>query len=319
MEHRIRQIAFYGKGGIGKSTVASNIAAAYAERGLNTMLIGCDPKSDCTRNLRGDVDFPTVSEVLREKGAAKIELSELMSDKQIDIHYSIEEDGFVEMLYELEAGTHVDMDEIVYKGHKGVFCVEAGGPEPAVGCAGRGVIVTVDLLKRMGVYDGFDLDVIIYDVLGDIVCGGLGMPLRKGLAHKVYIVTSADYLSIYAANNICMGMKRHAKRGGALLGGFIYNMRGTLDDVALVEELASIVGTKVVGALPNDPLISESEIYAKTVIEYKPDSEIADQLRELATMIFRDNECTIPEPLSKSELAKWRTEIRGGTSGALKT
>ena len=313
MKHRIRQMAFYGKGGIGKSTIASNIAAVYAERGLNTMLIGCDPKSDCTRNLRGDVDIPTVSDVLRAKGAAKIELSELMGDKQIDIHYSIEEDGFVEMLSELVGGTQVDMNEIVYKGYKGVFCVEAGGPEPAVGCAGRGVIVTVDLLKRMGIYDGFDLDVIIYDVLGDVVCGGLGVPLRKGLARKVYIVTSADYLSIYAANNICMGIKRHAKRGGALLGGFIYNMRGTLDDIALVEEFASIVGTKVVGALPNDPLIAESEIYAKTVIEYKHGSEIADRFRELASRIFRDNECTIPEPLSKKELAKWRTEIRGGT------
>ncbi len=309
-EHRIRQIAFYGKGGIGKSTIASNIAAVYAERGLNTMVIGCDPKSDCTRNLRGDVDIPTVSDVLREKGAAKIELSELMSDNQIDMHYSIEEDGFVEMLYELVGGTQVDMDEIVHKGYKGVFCVEAGGPEPAVGCAGRGVIVTVDLLKRMGVYDGFDLDVIIYDVLGDIVCGGLGVPLRKGLAHTVYTVTSADYLSIYAANNICKGIKRHAKRGGALLGGFIYNMRGTFDDIVLVEEFASKVGTKVVGALPNDPLISESEIYAKTVIEYKPDSEIADQFRELASRIFRDNECTIPEPLSNKELSEWRKKIK---------
>lgn len=305
----MRQIALYGKGGIGKSTIASNLAAVYAGQGLGTMVIGCDPKSDCTRNLRGDADISTVSEVLREKGAAKIKLSELLSDKQIDIHYSIEEDGFVELLSELVDGSQVGMDEIVHTGYNGVLCVEAGGPEPAIGCAGRGVIVTIDLLKRMGVYDGFDLDVIIYDVLGDVVCGGLGMPLRKGLAHNVYIVTSADYLSIYAANNICMGVKRHAKRGGGLLGGFIYNMRGTLDDIALVEEFAEIVGTKVVGTIPNDPLISESEIYARTVIEDGPDSEIADRFRELASGIFRDDDCKIPEPLSKKELAEWRRNV----------
>ena len=163
MDKEIRKIAFYGKGGIGKSTISSNLAAAYAERGLNTMIIGCDPKSDCTRNLRGDVDIPTVLDVLREKGVAKLGLTELMDGKQ------------------------VDMDKIVYKGYKGVFCVEAGGPEPAVGCAGRGVIVAVDLLKKLGVYDGLDLDVVIYDVLGDIVCGGFGMPLRQGLADDVFI------------------------------------------------------------------------------------------------------------------------------------
>jgi len=221
---KIRQMAFYGKGGIGKSTIASNLAAVYAERGLNTMLVGCDPKADCTRNLRGNTDIPTVLDVLREKGVAKLELIELVDGKQIDV------------------------DEIVYKGYKGVLCVEAGGPEPAVGCAGRGVIVAIDLLKKMGVYDVFDLDVVIYDVLGDIVCGGFGMPLRRGLADDVFIVTSADYLSIYAANNICKGINRHARRDGSPLGGIVYNVRGAIDDLTLVEEFAQSVGSKVIGA-----------------------------------------------------------------------
>ena len=289
MDKKIRQIAFYGKGGIGKSTIASNLAAVYAERGLNTMMIGCDPKSDCTRNLRGDIDIPTVLDVLREKGVAKLGLTELVGGKQ------------------------VEMDEIVYKGYKGVLCVEAGGPEPAVGCAGRGVIVVVDLLKRLGLYDGFDLDMIIYDVLGDVVCGGFGLPLRRGLADDVFIVTSADYLSIYAANNICKGINRHASREGSPLGGIVYNVRGAIDDFALVEEFAQSVGSKVIGAIPSDTTIMECEIYAKTAIEYKPDSEIADMFRNLATAIYENKETVSPTPLSKEELAKLAQRIRQKT------
>ena len=294
MDKKIRQIAFYGKGGIGKATISSNLAAAYAERGLNTMVIGCDPKSDCTRNLRGDVEIPTVLDVLREKGVAKLGLTELVGGKQ------------------------VEMDEIVYKGYKGVLCVEAGGPEPAVGCAGRGVIVVVDLLKRLGLYDGFDLDMIIYDVLGDVVCGGFGLPLRRGLADDVFIVTSADYLSVYAANNICKGINRHASREGSPLGGIVYNVRGAIDDLALVEEFAQSVGSKVIGAIPNDPTIMENEIYAKTTVEYKPESEIAGLFRDLATKIYENEETVSPAPLSKAELAGLAQRIRQKTREAYK-
>ncbi len=285
----IRQIAFYGKGGIGKSTIASNLAAVYAERGLNTMMIGCDPKSDCTRNLRGDVEIPTVLDAAREKGVAKLGLTELVDGKQIDV------------------------DEIVYKGYKGALCVEAGGPEPAVGCAGRGVIVAIDLLKKMGIYDEFDLDVVIYDVLGDVVCGGFGMPLRQGLADDVFIVTSADYLSIYAANNICKGIARHASREGSPLGGIVYNVRGAIDDLALVNGFAQSVGSKVIETIPNDSTIMKNEIYAKTVIEHSPDSEIADGFRHLATAIYENKETVSPTPLSKEELAELAQRIRKKT------
>ena len=291
-KEKTRQIAFYGKGGIGKSTISSNIAAAYAEQGLNTMVIGCDPKSDCTRNLRGDVDIPTVLDVLREKGVAKLGLTELVDGKQVDI------------------------DEIVYKGYKGVLCVEAGGPEPAVGCAGRGVIVAVDLLKKLGVYDGFDLDVVIYDVLGDIVCGGFGIPLRRGLADDVFVVTSADYLAVYAANNICKGIARHARREGSPLGGIVYNVRGAVDDVALVDEFARRVGSKVIGAIPNDTTIMESEIYARTAIEHSPKSTIADMFRNLAASIYENKETVSPTPLSTKELADFAQRIRQKTKEA---
>ena len=288
---KLRQVAFYGKGGIGKSTISSNLAAAYAESGHKVMIVGCDPKADCTRNLRGDVDIPTVLDVLREKGGAKMELTEIIGGKKIDV------------------------DEIVYKGYNGVLCVEAGGPEPAVGCAGRGIIVAVDLLKRLGVYEK-DLDLIIYDVLGDVVCGGFGMPLRQGLADNVFVVTSADYLAIYAANNICKGIERHAVRKGSPLGGIVYNVRGAIDDPELVREFAGGVGSEVVGAIPNDPLITESEIYGKTVIEYKPDSPIADRFRELGTTIFENGSGIVPQSLSREKLAELARRIREKTREA---
>ena len=288
---KLQQVAFYGKGGIGKSTISSNLAAAYAESGHKVMIVGCDPKADCTRNLRGDADIPTVLDVLREKGGAKMELTEIIGGKKIDV------------------------DEIVYKGYNGVLCVEAGGPEPAVGCAGRGIIVAVDLLKRLGVYEE-DLDLIIYDVLGDVVCGGFGMPLRQGLADNVFIVTSADYLAIYAANNICKGIERHAVRKGSPLGGIIYNVRGAIDDPELVREFAEGVGSEVVGAIPNDPLIAESEIYGKTVIEYKPDSPIADKFRDLGTTIFENGSGIVPQSLSKEKLSELAKRIREKTREA---
>ena len=286
MKKHLRQIAFFGKGGIGKSTISSNVAAALADRGSKVMMIGCDPKSDCTRNLRGDVDIPTISEVLRGKMESQLELDEFIYGKDIKI------------------------DEVVFSGYKGILCAEAGGPEPGVGCAGRGIIVAVELLKRIGVFDKYNPDVVIYDILGDIVCGGFGMNLRKGMADEAIIVTSADYLALYAANNICKGIARYADRQGTPLGGFIYNVRGVVDDFGLVEEFAHLTGANVIGAIPGDMAITENEIYGQTTIERQPESEIAQKFRNLAGKILENKDKITPTPLKSEELVNLAKRIR---------
>jgi nitrogenase iron protein NifH len=274
----MKQIAFYGKGGIGKSTTVCNIAAALADEGKKVMVIGCDPKHDCTSNLRGGEEIPTVLDTLREKGMEKMSLNDILDGKKIEI------------------------DEIVYKGYKGIYCIEAGGPKPGYGCAGRGVIVAIDLLKKMNVFEELKPDVVLYDVLGDVVCGGFAMPLRMGLAKQIYIVTSSDYMAMYAANNICKGLKEFAKKGGSRLGGLIYNVRGSLDAEDIVEEFAKKLGTNIVGKVPNSLLIAEAEIEGKTVIEYAPNSDIAKIYRELAKKIYENENGIIPTPLENEEI-----------------
>ncbi len=285
----MRQIAFYGKGGVGKSTVGSNIAAALAEHGLVVMLIGCDPKHDCTRNLRGEVEIPTILDTSRDKGIEQLGL-----------------DGVVR-------GNKIRLDEVIYKGYRGVYCAECGGPRPGVGCAGRGVIVAIELLKRLNAFEELKPDMVIYDVPGDVVCGGFAMPLRRGLADEVYIVTSADYLALYAANNICKGISEFATKGGSPLGGIVYNIRGMLDDDAVVHDFAEKVGSHVIGHIPNAHQIAEAEIEGNTVIEYAPNSGVADLFRELALRISTNTLTSVPEPLAPEEMIRIGQVIRRRT------
>lgn len=283
----MRQIAFYGKGGIGKSTIASNIAAALAEKGLKVMMIGCDPKHDCTRNLRGDVEIPTILDTLRKAGVDRY--------------------GFKDLIEGLKL---VRIQDVIYKGYRGIYCAECGGPKPGVGCAGRGIIVAVESLKRMKAFEVLKPDVVIYDVLGDVVCGGFAMPLRMGLAEDVYIVTSADYLSLYAANNICKGIEAFADRGGSLLGGIIYNVRGIFDAEDVVRNFAFKIGSQIIGKIPHSHLFAEAEVEGKTIIEYAPESELANLFREIATRIYENKVRCKPKPLSSIEMSKIASIIR---------
>ncbi len=271
---KMRKFCVYGKGGIGKSTVVSNISAALAEDDDRTvMVMGCDPKADTTRNLIGK-RIPTVLDAFRDKGPENMRL-----------------------------------DEIIFKGFNGVYCAESGGPEPGVGCAGRGVLTAADMLSRLGAFEKLRPDVVIYDVLGDVVCGGFAMPLRRGLADDVYIVTTCDPMAIYAANNICKGIKRFAERGQVFLGGIIYNGRSAVDEPSIVENFAERLGTKLVGRLPMSDLIPRAEIRRKTVIEYAPHSEVACIFRELGLAVLENEDRAVPEPLSDDELDKINEEI----------
>ena len=245
------KIAVYGKGGIGKSTTVSNLSAALADKGIRVMQIGCDPKADSTVSLHGKTKVKTVLELVREK---KNDLA---------------------------------LEDMVTVGYNGVICVEAGGPIPGLGCAGRGIIAALEKLKEKGAYDIYKPEVVIYDVLGDVVCGGFSMPMRKGYADKVFILTSGENMSIHAAANISMAIDNFKDRGYAGLGGLIINRRNVKNEYEKVSELAEDIHSEIVGTLDRSEVVQEAETLNKTVIEAFPDSDIAKQYRKLAETIVR--------------------------------
>lgn len=245
------KIAIYGKGGIGKSTTATNITAALAEQGLRVMQIGCDPKSDSTKALMGGQAIPTVLDMIREKGM----------------------DGVI-------------LSDIVYRGYGDALCVEAGGPTPGIGCAGRGIITAFEMLESLGAYETYQPDIVLYDVLGDVVCGGFAMPIREGYADKVFVVTSGEMMALYAASNIASAVHRFEKRGYARLGGLILNRRNVENEDALVQKAAAEMDTEVIGAIPRDAAVQKAEAQGKTVLEALPDAPMADCYRTLAEKIM---------------------------------
>ncbi|NPA22781.1 MAG: AAA family ATPase [Crenarchaeota archaeon] len=279
----MRKIAIYGKGGIGKSTISTNVAAALAEKGLKVMLIGCDPKTDCTRNLHGGRQIRPLLEYMRDLGLAEMDITEVVTGKQITI------EGLVE-------------NNVIVRGYRDTICIEIGGPEPGIGCAGRGIILGIEILQKVGVFDTYSPDVVIFDVPGDIVCGGLAMPLRRGFADQVYVVTSSEYLPLHAANNLLKAIRRFASRGGSKLGGIIYNARGHIDRPEIVEEFARRVNTTVIYKIPKLPEIAEAESRARTVIECAPSSKAAQVFRELADTLLTNDRADIPRPLEIGEL-----------------
>lgn len=245
------KVAIYGKGGIGKSTITSNLAAAFAAMGKKVIQIGCDPKADSTINLLGGEPLRPVMNYMRE------------------------EDEEPERL-----------EDISKEGFGGVLCIETGGPTPGLGCAGRGIITALEKLKETGAYEVYQPDVVLYDVLGDVVCGGFSMPMRKGYADKVFIITSGENMAIHAGANIAMAVENFKTRGYASLGGIILNRRNVAREEEKVKELADDFKTQVIGTLSHSELVAEAEEEGKTVMECFPGSEMAEEYRKLAEVIY---------------------------------
>ncbi len=266
---KMRKIAIYGKGGIGKSTTTQNTVAGLVEMGKNVIVVGCDPKADSTRLLLGGLAQKTVLDTLREEG----------------------ED--------------VELDDIIKPGYGGTRCVESGGPEPGVGCAGRGIITSINLLEQLGAWDEkYETEYTFYDVLGDVVCGGFAMPIRDGKAEEIYIVVSGEMMAMYAANNICKGIQKYAQNGSVRLGGLICNSRKVDNESAMIEELARQLGTQMIHFVPRDNMVQHAEINRKTVIEHAPEHKQADEYRALAAAIDANEMFVVPTPLPMENLEK---------------
>ena len=245
------KIAVYGKGGIGKSTTISNLSVALANKGLKVMQIGCDPKADSTTNLHDGTEINTVLDLVRER-----------------------KDDF-------------KLDEMVVEGYKGILCVEAGGPTPGMGCAGRGIIAALEKLEQKGAYETYKPDVVFYDVLGDVVCGGFSMPMRAGYADKIFIITSGEYMAIHAAINIATAIDNFKDRGYASLGGVILNKRNVKNEEEKVNEFIENIDSKLVGILDRDEIVVVAEEDKKTVLEAFPESLMAKEYEVLADNLLK--------------------------------
>jgi nitrogenase iron protein NifH len=263
----LRQIDFYGKGGIGKSTTSQNTLAALAQMGQKILIVGCDPKADSTRLILHAKAQDTILSLAAEAG-------------------SVED---------------LELEDVMKVGYEDIRCVESGGPEPGVGCAGRGVITSINFLEEEGAYDGADY--VSYDVLGDVVCGGFAMPIRENKAQEIYIVMSGEMMAMYAANNIAKGILKYAHSGGVRLGGLICNERQTDKELELAEALAVKLNTKLIHFIPRANIVQHAELRRMTVIEFAPDSAQAEEYRTLAKKIHANaGQGTIPTPITMDEL-----------------
>ncbi len=268
----MRQIALYGKGGIGKSTIASNLSAALAEQGYKVMQVGCDPKQDSTTTLTGRF-LPTVLDTLQAHNVS------------FDVNFGVD-------------GQHAQLiKEFVSQGFCDVVCVESGGPKPGVGCAGRGVLVALEFLSKHNVFDKYHIEMVIYDVLGDVVCGGFAAPMRQGYAREVYLITSGELMALYAANNIAKTIQRLAsERKNARIGGIINNQRNVVGEIELVQGFAGRLGVPLMAHIPRSDDVQLAELGGKTVIEALPDSAQAQVYRNLAHKIQANEQRIVPTP-----------------------
>ncbi|WP_099590653.1 nitrogenase iron protein [Leptospirillum ferriphilum] len=263
----MRQIAFYGKGGIGKSTTSQNTLAALSEMGKKILIVGCDPKADSTRLILHAKAQNTVLSLAAEAGTVE----------------------------------DLEIEDVMKTGFRDIRCVESGGPEPGVGCAGRGVITSINFLEENGAYDG--VDYVSYDVLGDVVCGGFAMPIRENKAQEIYIVTSGEMMAMYAANNIAKGILKYANSGGVRLGGLVCNERQTDREYELIEALAKRLNTQLIHFVPRNNVVQHAELRRMTVLEFAPESSQAEEYRQLARKVDANaGKGTIPTPITMDEL-----------------
>jgi nitrogenase iron protein NifH len=263
----LRQCAIYGKGGIGKSTTTQNLVAGLAELGKKVMIVGCDPKADSTRLILHSKAQNTIMEMAAEAGTVE----------------------------------DLELEDVLKVGYGDIKCVESGGPEPGVGCAGRGVITAINFLEEEGAYEE-DLDFVFYDVLGDVVCGGFAMPIRENKAQEIYIVVSGEMMAMYAANNISKGIVKYANSGGVRLAGLICNSRNTDREDELIMALAERLGTTMIHFVPRDNAVQRAEIRRMTVIEYDPTHKQAEEYRQLANKVIENTNLNIPTPITMDEL-----------------
>ena len=271
---KLRQAAIYGKGGIGKSTTTQNLVAAMAEAGQKVMIVGCDPKADSTRLILHAKAQNAVMQLAAEAG-------------------SVED---------------LELEDVMAIGYGGIKCVESGGPEPGVGCAGRGVITAINFLEEEGAYTD-DLDFVFYDVLGDVVCGGFAMPIRENKAQEIYIVCSGEMMAMYAANNIAKGIVKYANSGSVRLAGLICNSRNTDREDELIIALAEKLGTQMIHFVPRDNVVQHAEIRRMTVIEFDPTANQANEYRMLAQKIINNKKFVIPTPITMDELEELLMEF----------
>lgn len=248
------RFAVYGKGGIGKSTACTALSSAFAETGRKVMQVGCDPKADSTLYLHGGERIPTMLDVLRAKRDA------------------------------------ATLDDLICTGYRGIVCAEAGGPTPGLGCAGRGIAAAFEALDERDVFGIVKPDLVLYDVLGDVVCGGFAMPIREGYADRVFIVTSGENMSLYAAANIAMAVENFRQRGYAALGGLILNRRNVPDELRKVQDLAAELHTEILADLPRDDRISAAQDTGRGVMEVYPDCAYAQGIRVLAKRMLEVGE-----------------------------
>ena len=280
----MRQLAVYGKGGIGKSMISSHISFGLADRGLKVMHVGCDPKHDSTRLLLRGKMPKTVLDTLRRK------------------NFEVKSLNREEIVFDSPLNSECNGK---------IYCAESGGPDPGLGCGGKGVIEAIEALQQLNVYKELALDVVLYDVLGDVVCGGFSMPIRQGYAEEIYIVSSGEIEVLFAASNICKAVSKFTGRSGARLGGIIGNLRELKNEEEILSKFAEMMGTQIVGFIPYSERIKECSGKGVTLYQLYPESKECDAFRTLTKNIWDNKSFSIPNSINFEDLYKWwRTIVK---------